>query len=287
LLESSYLLPYRVLFRCPVIVDLHNIESELVGNFANSRKGIVRAAAKTEAALMQRVEAAIPARVAAVSTVSTTDRDTLWRISKSDSAPIAAAPNGVMDAAFEVADQVAQAPAPTVVFIAHLGWRPNVDGAKWLAHEVWPLVLAQIPAARLQLIGRTPADSVIALTSPARHVTVHPDVESVFPYLAEAAVATAPLWTAGGTRLKILEALATGTPVVATSLGALGLEALQSDEVLAISDTPQGFANAVVKLLSPAQVPQASKSQAARQAAEAYRWESTLQPLLELVQNEL
>jgi glycosyltransferase involved in cell wall biosynthesis len=283
LLESSYLFPYRVLFDCPVIFGLHNIESELVGNFAKSRVGLVAWAGKLEAALMQKVEAAIPQHAYGVTTVSEGDRKLLQQISNSNSATsakIVAAPNGVTDEAFLVKDESSSAAAPTVVFIAHLGWRPNIDGARWLAEKVWPIVLRQHPNARLELIGRSPASQVLSLADPKLGVWVHGDVDSVFPYLAHARVATAPLWTAGGTRLKILEALATGTPVVATSLGALGLEDLAKPDVLEITDDPTEFAQALANALS-----RTEKSAAASQAAEAFRWSMTLRPLMEMVES--
>jgi len=279
-LESSYLAPYRVLFHCPVIFDLHNIESQLIGNYAKNRRGLVALAARLESRLLSRMEAAIPRHSDGVATVSDADRETLQSLMSSPSTeiPMLSVPNGVNDDAFTVADSLSEALAPTAVFIGHLGWRPNIDGAKWLANQVWPLVHAALPEAKLQLIGRDPHPSVTELANPAARVTVHGNVASVFPFLSEAAVATAPLWTAGGTRLKILEALGTGTPVVATSLGALGLENLAADHVLQICDSPRDFAAALIKYLSAP-----AKSVDARNAAETYRWSNTLKSLVELV----
>jgi polysaccharide biosynthesis protein PslH len=278
ILESSYLAPYRALFKCPVIFDLHNIESQLIGNYANDRTGIVGKVAQIESRLLERLEAAIPHHADGIATVSETDRQTLNQLGQSAKVKVLAAPNGVNDEAFAVADDLANSEAPTAVFIGHLGWRPNIDGAKWLANSVWPLVHAQIPNARLQLIGRDPDHTVRELANSQLGITVHGNVASVFPYLSQAAVATAPLWTAGGTRLKILEALGTATPVVATSLGALGLEGLAGDQVLTICDEPADFANALVQYLS-----NAAKSAPAREAAEAFRWSNTLTGLVNLV----
>ena len=318
ILESSYLAPYRVLFGCPVIFDLHNIESMLVENFGGSRRGLVSAAARLEARLMRRVEAAIPAVAFGVVVVSQTDRDALLALApgadndqaqrgqapvgrgKAPGDEVVVAPNGVSDAAFEVPANLAA--EPSAVFIAHLGWRPNIDGALWLANEVWPLVRAMVPEAQLQLVGRSPAPAVLALASAGAGVSVHADVDSVLPFLAEAAVATAPLWTAGGTRLKILEALATGTPVVSTSLGALGLAppanslgiaaemnagrgeqpgptaGIDPQHSLTIADTPADFAKAMA-----AHLQDPAKSEAARRAAEPFRWCRALKPLVAMV----
>jgi len=278
LLESSYLAPYRCLFSCPVIFDLHNIESQLVANYAKDRRGLTAVIAELESKLLARLEATIPGQAFGVATVSQGDQATLARIARLP-ADVIAAPNGVTDQAFEVADQIAQTSRPTAAFIGHLGWRPNIDGAKWIATEVWPLVTTQLPTAQLQLIGRDPDPTVQALADHRAGISVHGNVPSVFPYLAGAAVATAPLWTAGGTRLKILEALGTATPVVATSLGALGLEQLAEPGVLDITDDPKAFAQALVRYLN-----QPAKSNPARAAATAYRWSRTLTGLVDMVE---
>jgi len=135
-----------------------------------------------------------------------------------------------------------------------------------------------MPQAKLQLIGRDPNPAVTELADASQGISVHGNVASVFPYLGAAAVATAPLWTAGGTRLKILEALGTGTPVVATSLGALGLEALAGPSVMQITDRPAGFADALLEHLKAP-----TKSRLARNAAELFRWHNTLTGLVGMV----
>jgi len=279
-LESSYLAPYATLFNCPVIFDLHNIESQLIANYAKDRGGIIGLAAHLESRLLERLEGAIPRQAYGVATVSETDRALLGGLKGAAGAAVVPAPNGVTDEAFTVPDQLAEAEAPTAVFIGHLGWRPNIDGAKWLARAVWPLVHEALPQAKLQLIGRDPNPAVAELADAKQGISVHGNVASVFPYLGSAAVATAPLWTAGGTRLKILEALGTGTPVVATSLGALGLEALAGPSVMQITDNPADFAAALLEYLNAP-----AKSRAARNAAEPFRWHNTLTGLVEMVDN--
>ena len=96
-------------------------------------------------------------------------------------------------------------------------------------------------------------------------------MQSVFPFLSSARVATAPLHAAGGTRIKILEALSSGVPVVATSLGALGLEALPND-VLTIVDDAESFAEAII---ASAYRP-VSVADRCRDSVSAYRWEETM-----------
>ena len=166
------------------------------------------------------------------------------------------------------------------VFVALLGWRPNIDAAVWLATRVWPLVTRQLPAARLLLVGRDPDDEVWALRSPSVEVTgTVPDVR---PYLAGSTVALAPLLSGGGTRLKVLEALDAGRPVVATSVGIDGLTNLVGKGVV-VADEPEAFAHAVVTLLGDPDQSAELGALGNRSVAEAYSWDRVLEPWLRRV----
>ena len=268
-LEYSQLDPLRVLLPRPVVLSMHNVESELMANYAVSASSVLRrAAARHESRRLQRIESRCARRYDLVVTVSPRD---LAVLDLSDSNAISAA-NGVRDECF-----LAEGPrAATVVFIAHLGWRPNIDAAIWLTRSAWPIVLKSRPDLSLQLVGKAPSDEVLRLRSES--VSVHGDVPSTVPFVKSALVATAPLLAAGGTRLKILEALATGTPVAATSLGALGLESLEGTH-LRVGDDPEAFAHQVVDLAgSPAD------REEVRSLAEAYRWDRALSPFISAVE---
>lgn len=266
-IEHTHLALFRGLLPAGEILSLQNVEAELLRNFAASaRRPHERLAAAYEARAFARFENHVVERARYVACVSGHDKELLERRT-GPRAEVVVAPNGVTDSAFEAEEQR----EAVVVFVAHLGWRPNVDAARWLVTKVWPLVDARVPA-RLELVGRSPARSVLALAGGS--VRVVPDVESVLPYVARARVATAPLLSAGGTRLKILEALACGTPVVATSLGALGLESI-SEPALTVRDDPAAFADALVAGLGRDEVPVG----ACRAAAEPYRWSATTEQI--------
>ena len=136
---------------------------------------------------------------------------------------------------------------PTLIFTGTMDFRPNVDAVLWFAREVLPRVRAEVPEAHFVVAGQRPHRRLEGLRGdPA--VTLTGWVEDVRPHIAQAAVYVAPLRMGGGTRLKLLEAMAMGKPVVATRLGAEGYPVTDGRELL-LADTPADFAAAVVALL--------------------------------------
>ncbi len=123
---------------------------------------------------------------------------------------------------------------------------PNVDGARWLALEVFPTVKRRLPTATLRLVGSNPLPEVLALEGEG--VSVDGDVDAVLPHLDAAAVVAAPVRSGGGMRVKVLEALAAGKALVATPLAVEGLEVQDGEQVL-IAETETQFAAALVELL--------------------------------------
>lgn len=277
-IDSSQIAIYRRLFPHVIALSLQNVEYELLANYASAgRSRLRRAVAAYDSAVMRRFETdllrlGIPAFV-----VSEHDRDLL--MSRVPKATIVVAPNGVSDGCFTVSE----ARTRRVVFVGHLGWRPNIDAASWLVELVWPLVHRSVPDATLHLVGRSPSRRVRELVRDS--VEVHGDVESVLPYVSGACAATAPLLAAGGTRLKILEAMACGTPVVSTPLGALGLEAAFDSTVLRVESEPERFAEQLIDLLRSGT--SAATADLCRQGAEGFRWARSLAPMISVISEAL
>jgi sugar transferase (PEP-CTERM/EpsH1 system associated) len=158
----------------------------------------------------------------------------------------------------------------TLVFTGTMDFRPNVDAVLWFARKVLPRVRAELPEAHFLVVGQRPHRRLDVLRGDSA-VTLTGWVEDVRPYIAQALVYVAPLRMGGGTRLKLLEAMAMGKAVVATRLGAEGYPVTNGRELL-LADTPTDFAAAVVAL-SRAQERRAELGRAARAFVEQrYDW---------------
>jgi glycosyltransferase involved in cell wall biosynthesis len=158
-------------------------------------------------------------------------------------------PNGV-DSAYYHPDAVPDhtpLPPHSLVFTGKMDFRPNIDAVVWFVQEVWPNLKAKVPDARFYIVGQRPHSRVSSLAD-AAGVTVTGTVEDVRPYMAGADVYVVPLRIGGGTRLKVLEAMAMGRPMVSTTLGCEGFP-VTSGRQLVMADEPSEFAAACVDLL--------------------------------------
>jgi glycosyltransferase involved in cell wall biosynthesis len=164
----------------------------------------------------------------------------------------------------------------TVVYFGLLSTVPNVNGVMHFAQNIWPRIAAAQPGARWKIIGGRPPPSLQALAGPRVELTGF--VADLRPHLAAAEVVVVPLQLGGGTRLKIVEAMAMGKAVVSTTLGAEGIEAVPGRDLL-IADEPAAFADAVNRLLSqPGLAAQIGRS--ARQlAVDRYGWDGAARTL--------
>ncbi len=268
--EHVQLLPYaRHLSAGVRILDMHNIESSLTRRMADSAGGLKRPVFAAEARALRSLERrAVDVDVVAV--VSEVDRQALRDVL--DHPRVVVVPN-----AWDEPRPLPPADGPVASFVALLSWGPNVEAATWFCRSVWPRVVAALPEARLQLVGRNPTDEVRALAGPTVHVTgTVPDLE---PWYARTRVALAPLLAGGGSRLKILESLAAGRPLVATTIGAEGLEDLIGRGVV-VEDDPARMAQAVVDLLADAGASAELGRRGAQAVAQDHSWAAAVRPLL-------
>jgi glycosyltransferase involved in cell wall biosynthesis len=135
-----------------------------------------------------------------------------------------------------------------LLFTGSMDWMPNEDAILFFVREVLPRISEVIPDVSLAIVGRYPSRRLKNLCDSNPAILVTGRVEDVRPYLATSSVFIVPLRIGGGTRIKIFEAMASGLPVVSTSVGAEGLP-LQHQRHLLLADSPDDFARSVVMLL--------------------------------------
>jgi sugar transferase (PEP-CTERM/EpsH1 system associated) len=167
---------------------------------------------------------------------------------------------------------------PALVFTGKMDFRPNVDAVLWFHSQVWPRVRQAVPDAHWYVVGKNPHARLAPLRADDA-ITVTGYVEDILPYFGGADVYIVPLRIGGGTRLKVLEALAAGLPIVSTSLGCEGL-GIQTGQHALLADSAEEFAQALITLLGDTARRHALGQAARRFALEHYDW-AALAPRLE------
>ncbi|MEN6480072.1 MAG: glycosyltransferase [Anaerolineales bacterium] len=271
--------------RPAIVFDDHNAEYLLQERAARTdlrqpRRWLKAAYSLVQARRLRRFEAQLCREADAVVAVSPEDARAIEAIAPG--VAVLTVPNGVDTARYHpgLPDTLPLA-HPAVVFTGKMDFRPNIDAMLWFAQEAWPRVLAARPDARLYIVGKSPTPAVVALGErPGICVTGY--VEDILPYFGGADVYVVPLRVGGGTRLKVLEAMAAGLPLVSTTLGVEGIALTPGREAL-LADTPEALADEVLALLADRERA-AALGQAARAFVERhYDWSTIAPPLIALL----
>jgi glycosyltransferase involved in cell wall biosynthesis len=242
-IEHSFMVHYRFPPTAALVLDEHNVEHEI----RSRTMAVVRPGArKLYDYLNYR-------KLRAEEERSWRDADACAVTSPRDEAAIRSALPGVLTAVVPNAVDTAffsrgsmRRERGTILFYGTLSYYPNLDGLLFFLREVMPIVRRSHPAARLKVVGADPPEAIRRYA--AGDVTFTGFVADLRPHVESASVVIAPLRIGGGTRLKVLEAMAMGAPVVSTSLGAEGISVTSGREVL-LADTAETFAAEVVRVL--------------------------------------
>lgn len=230
-----------------LVLDAHNALWLLYQRLADTMSlSPRRMLLQRDAQLLKKYEGRIVRDFDAVLAVSDDDRAALTEAAGQERDMI------VIPIAVDVDSLPVTPRAPDAQQMTHIGtmyWPPNIDGMLWFLREIYPLVRAEKPASGLDVIGARPPQELTGLQSQVAGLNVAGYVADVSPYLARCGVFIVTLRAGGGMRVKILEALARGLPVVTTTLGCEGI-AVKDGEHLLIADSPADFARAVVRVLS-------------------------------------
>lgn len=216
----------------------------------------------------------------AVTVVSVREAELVRQIVGSQPLEIAVIPNGA-----DVAGSAAYRYQPdpdTLIYPGALSYAANLDATCYFVSEIHPLIRQKRPETSLRITGRNTAEQRAAL-GPTNGVSFTGYVDDIRALIARSAVEVVPLRRGGGTRLKILEAMAVGTPVVSTSKGMEGLD-LEPGRHLLVADTPQAFAARTLELLARAGLRNCLSEAGRRVVAERYDWRVIAARLTDLVE---
>lgn len=229
--------------RARLISDWHNIESELLARYGeNAPSAGRRLYARRTVALLRRLERQLLDLCDAHTVCSERERGLL--LGRAPSARIEVVGNGVDVGFFSAAESVE--PRRSLVFVGSMDYHANIDAALYFARDLWPRIHVRRPELEFVVVGSRPTAEVLALRDQPG-ITVTGTVDDIRPYYARALAVVVPLRVGSGTRLKVLEAMAAGVPVISTTLGAEGLAVTPGEDVV-IADSPEAMADCAVAL---------------------------------------
>jgi glycosyltransferase involved in cell wall biosynthesis len=267
--EFSMMWQYASLFKgLPVVLDAHNIDSAVVGQIKETVGAPLKKLLYTreEKRFRQKEEEAWR-ESAFCFAVSDKERDVIASY-RAKPGSVWTMPNGVDLDRFIFRPKIEN--EGQVLFIGGFEYEPNFDSAVFFLQDIFPLIRRTVPAVKLNIVGRQ-LQRIRDIVG-ACDIELHEDVPDVLPFFRKADLLVVPLRQGAGTRIKILEAMAAGLPVVTTAKGCEGIHVRHKEHLL-IADSADAFASAVFAMLEDDQRRLSIASVARRLVEERYSWE--------------
>ena len=245
LANHLHMAPYAEMIpQVPLVLREHNVEHVFMRRYASARGvGFTGLYARLQIERLRRAEARLCRSAALTLAIQDAETETLRRLVPG--ARVETLPIGVDFARFHARTPP---PAPVLLLPGAFGWAPNGDGALRFLAEGWPRLRAAVPGVRLRIAGKEPPSALVHAAT-RLDVAVASQVPSMPDEFARASAVLVPLWYGGGSRVKIVEALAAGVPVISTSIGAEGL-GLTPGVHYAEGNLPAALADRAAEVLS-------------------------------------
>jgi polysaccharide biosynthesis protein PslH len=267
-LDTIDLAQYADLFTgIPIVLNHHNAESQLLfRRSTGSRNPLMRFYLYIQAVKLKRYEKNNINRFNANLVVSPDDGQYLKQL----------APNLKFDIIPNGTDTEFFFPKPAsdsheLIFTGGMGWYPNRDAMIYFCGEILPLIKQVYPDVIMNIIGRKPPKQVKQMAKDNDSIKLYGFVKDIRDYVAKAAVYVVPIRVGGGTRLKILDAFASGKALVSTSVGCEGISVMHGENIL-IADSPEDFANNVILLFNDKDLRKNLAANARKLVEEKYAW---------------
>lgn len=254
----------------PRILDEHNVEVFLIRRYLKVQKNLIK---KIIVFFLQylklaKYESAIARKFDYCLAVSETDKKNLEVIAPNITVSVIS--NGV-DVDF-YRPQYEKSQLNSLIFTGVMDWFPNEDAILYFYEKIWPLIKKEVKDVHLYVVGHRPSDKVLSLSRQERNIIVTGYVDDVRSYIAKSSIYIVPLRIGGGSRLKILEAMAMGKTIISTSVGCEGLGVVNNENIL-IADSPEEFAKKTVLLLTDRELRERLGISARKMVTNKYSWE--------------
>jgi glycosyltransferase involved in cell wall biosynthesis len=233
----------------PVIIDTHNAEHLIMHRYCEAEENLLKKVyLRYQMEKLKRYEKKMCKKFDRCLTVSESDKSELISVC-GKKASFSLIPNGVdIDYYTPIILSTREAYCTDLIYHGTMSGHMNVDAIIYFYEKILPHIRTEIPDVKLTIAGANPDKKLLNLANIDKNIVVTGAVEDMRPYVAGSKVVIVPLRIGGGTRLKILEAMAQEKPVVSTSVGCEGLEVIPDKDII-IANDPKEFADRTVKLL--------------------------------------
>ncbi len=283
---AEYVFQSEVLKSLPqkpkLIMDFMDLDSDKWLQYSQQSKGPMRYVYHREHSILARYEQRIADEFSSCFFITDTEVS-LFKKNYPHGTNICAIENGIDKKLFYPPQTPRQQTTPHFLFAGVMDYPPNIDAVQWFVENVWPRIVKQWPQAKFTIAGMNPSEKIKKLSSePGIEITGF--VDDIKPYFDHANIFVAPFRIARGVQNKVLQALACGLPVVASSMGAEGIRYTKDHDIL-LADSPTSFYEQIARLMQDHSLYQTISENGIETIDRHYSWESILQPLEALMKN--
>lgn len=267
--ETFYMMPNIPTTDTPIILVEQTIEYLGYQEYTKKANPILRPLLAIDVAKIKYWETLYWKKADRLITMSDEDREFIREELGEKDQNISVVANGV-DLNYFAATKKSLPSNPTVLFVGTFKWLPNIEAVDLIVKEIWPLVLKSIPSAKLKIVGFSPTNKIrsYADSSSIEVLGGIPDIRDAF---ATSHMLLAPILSGKGTRFKVLEAMVTGTPVVATNLAVEGIDVTPNENVLTADDS-KSLANLTIRVLRDTTLQQKLAKNGMKIVVKNYSW---------------
>lgn len=267
-LEPFYVWPSIPNTDIPIVVSEHNVEYEVYNEYVRRMTfPFIKPLLGLDVEKLKRWERYVWRKVTTLTAVSAHDR---FVMEEYLSFPVAFVPNGV-DTSWFTYKRKKNAQDKNFLFVGNFRWLPNREAAEWLLTDIWPKIAIQFPSSMLTIVGQNMPESMKKRSTD--RVLCLSDVSDIRQEYAKAFALVAPMTIAGGSKFKVLEAMACGTPVISTTEGIEGISGEDGKEIL-VAKNAQAFVDQLIRLNADSSLYEKLTKNARALVEHAYNWDT-------------